>query len=722
MNGAGLRSLWRRRVPLVLQTEAAECGLACLAMVLAWFGVVTDLRSLRQRHTLSLNGITLLALTKVAEAEHLTTRAVRVEPAELAGLRLPCILHWDLSHYVVLTDFDGRTATVQDPALGTRKVPLAELSKRFTGVALELWPAPELKPVDDRTRAPLSRLVGRVSGASGVLVRILGLSLALELFALISPLFMQWITDQVLVARDTHLLGVLAIGFALLLLIEQCVGLGRSWVLANAAASLRLQWRSNVLSHLVSLPNAWFQKRHLGDVLSRFRAVDSIQNVLTAAFVEATLDGVMACMALLMMLLYSPTLAGVAVGGVFLFVLARLAWYRPLYLAREEQIVREAQQSSHLLETLRGVRALKLFGRQSERLGAWQGLLSAELGAGLRVQALNLGSRLSRGIISGGFALIILWLGALEVLAGRLSLGMLLAFIAFRSQFNGRVMDFVERMIETRMLRLDMDRLSDIVLTAPEPSAGAGSHVRSSADLTIRLDKLSFRFADHEPMVLNELSLEIKPGELVAITGPSGCGKSTLLNLLLGDATPVAGSVTVGGRHLDARLLPGWRGVVGTVLQDDTLFAGSIAENISCFDNQPDGARINRCVRDAALTEDIERMPMGLQTLVGDMGTTLSGGQKQRVLLARALYKQPRVLLLDEATSHLDVGRELAVMASLADLSVTRIIVAHRLETLASVDRVIELNAGKLAFDGPVKAWLARRENGRAVALRPHGH
>ena len=704
----GGRGLWRRKVPLVLQTEAAECGLACLAMVLGWHGVLTDLRSLRQRHTLSLNGITLVALSRVAQAEQLNSRAVRLEPHELSGLRLPCILHWDLSHYVVLVRVQGRHAVVLDPALGECKVRSSALSGHFSGVALELWPAPGLKPVDERARVPLSRLVGRVSGAGSVLARILGLSLALEVFALAAPLFMQWITDQVLVARDLHLLGVLTTGFALLMVIEQGITLGRSWVLANAAASLRLQWRSNVLSHLVALPNAWFQKRHLGDVLSRFRSVDSIQGVLTAAFVEATLDGLMAVLALLMMFLYSPLLGGVAVLGVCLYVLARLAWYRPLYLAREEQIVREAQQSSHLLETVRGVRALKLFGRQRERLGAWQALMAAELGAGLRVQSLNLGSRLSRGLLSGAFGLAVLWLGAQEVLGGRLSLGMLLALIAFRSQFNTRVMDLVERLIDTRMLRLDMGRLADIVLTPTEAAASSSARFGSRAELTLRLDKVSFRYADHEPLVLDDVSFEIAPGELVAITGPSGCGKSTLLNLLLGDATPTAGTVSVGTRTLDARVLAAWRCAVGTVLQDDTLFAGSISDNVCCFDNRPDHAHIAWCVRAAALADDIGRMPMGLQTLVGDMGTTLSGGQKQRVLLARALYKQPRVLLLDEATSHLDLGRETAVMAALAKLSVTRVIIAHRLETLAGVDRVIALAAGQVVYDGPAQDWLAQ--------------
>ena len=704
-----LHSLWRRSPPVVLQTESAECGLACLAMVLAWHGVQTDLRLLRQRHAVSVNGMALNALAGAAAAEQLNSRALRLDADELPALRLPCILHWDLGHFVVLVRADSRGVVILDPARGLLRLAPAEVSDRFSGVALELWPAPAFAPRDERQRVPLARLLGRVGGVWALLARVLGMSLALEVFALAAPLLMQWITDWVLVSRDGHLLGVLCLGFALLAIIENGVMLGRGWVLASAAASLKLQWHSNVLAHLLQLPTPWFQKRHLGDVLSRMRSVDAIQNLLTSTFVEAGLDGLMALLALAMMLLYSPALAGVALLGVLIYAGLRLAWYGPLRRAREDQIVREARQSSHLLESLRGVRALKLFGRQRERLEAWQALLADELSESLRVQALTLSARAARGTLSGLFMVLVLWLGAAEVMAGSLSLGMLLAFVAYRSQFNSRVMDLVGRVMDARMVRLDMDRLADIVLSPAEPAAALGQRIPAHADLALRLDAVGFRYADHEAEVLAGISLAISPGELVAITGASGGGKTTLVNLILGDLQPSRGEIRVGGRLLDASVLAAWRQAVGTVLQDDSLFAGSITENVCCFEPRPDMTWLLRCLGAAALADDIARMPMGLHTLVGDMGSSLSGGQKQRLLLARALYKRPRLLLLDEATSHLDVDRELQVMGALARLNITRIVVAHRPETVAAAQRVIELRDGRIAFDGASADWLARR-------------
>lgn len=701
-----------RTLPVVLQTEAAECGLACLVMVLQHHGASTDLAALRTRHAVTLTGMTLATLTDVAQREQLGTRGLRLELDELPQLRLPAILHWDLNHFVVLQSVGNGHIVVHDPAFGERRLSLEEASRHFTGVALEIWPNPGFAPKEEKTRVRLSQLIGQVSGFWPSLGQVLALSLALEVFGLVSPLFMQWVLDHVVVSRDTQLLTTLAIGFALLMLVQQGTNLVRSWLLMVINTSVGLQWKSNVFAHMTRLPLSYFQNRHLGDIVSRAGSVDEIQSTLTSAFVETLFDGLLVILTLVLMFVYSPTLAWVAVLAVLLYLAVRLLWYRPFYAANEEALVRDASQSSHFLESIRGMRAIQLFGRQMQRQGAWQTLMVSATNARLKIEKLQILYGLVRGLLGGAFALLIVWLGAQQIIGNELTVGMLMAFMAYRGQFDSRVMSLIDKAIDLKMLRLHAERLADLVLTPATPTAQR-LDARDLAPATatvpaLSLEQLRYRYADQSPWVLDGITLDIAPGEVLAITGRSGCGKTTLVNLLLGTYAPTEGRVLVDGVPLAQVGVDRWRQGVATVMQDDTLFAGSIADNIGFFDPQPDLAWMVECARMAALHDDIERMPMAYQTLVGDMGTVLSGGQKQRLLLARALYKRPQVLILDEATSHLDVESEAQVNAAIAALPVTRIVVAHRPETIRSVQRVVDLRDGRVAFDGPPADYLHR--------------
>lgn len=700
---------------IVLQTEAAECGLACLAMVLLHHGTVTDLPTLRGRHGTMPQGTTLAEMMRIAAQEKLATRAVRLEPGELAQLKLPCILHWDLGHFVVLREVRRGYCVISDPAHGERRLPHDEVSSRFSGIALEVWPERDFVPRQEGQRVSLRQLVGHVTGVWRTVWRVIAVSLSLEVLALLSPLFMQWVVDHVIVGRDLNLLAVLGLGFLLLIVVQQLLTLARSWMLLRVGTQLRVQWRSNVLAHMLRLPLDYFARRHLGDIVSRFGSVGTIQKVLTDTFVEAALDGVMVVLGLGLMLLYSPALTAVALLSVGLYVAVRLAWFGPLRNATSERIVRSAIESSHLLETVRGMRSIRLFARHGERLSAWQTLMVADVNASLRVQRLEIWYRVARRTLSGVFSLVLLWLGARAVIAGEMSVGMLLAFLAYRGQFDTRFTELVNKVFDLRMLGLDAQRLADIVLTPAEPVPAARPRKASRAAPAIEIKGLRFRYSPASPEVLAGLDLSIEAGSSVAIAGASGCGKTTLLQVLLGVYTPQHGSIHVDGQALETIGMDAWRAQVGSVMQDDTLFAGSIADNIAFFDPKPDLAWVEECARLASIDEDIKRMPMGYQTLVGDMGTSISGGQKQRVLLARALYRRPRVLVLDEATSHLDLAREADIGRAIAGMRLTRIIVAHRPQTLASVQRVVELEDGRVLRDETAAEYARRMQ--LAVAM-----
>jgi ATP-binding cassette subfamily B protein RaxB len=432
--------------------------------------------------------------------------------------------------------------------------------------------------------------------------------------------------------------------------------------------------------------------------MSRFGAVQQIQKTMTTSFVEAVLDGLLVVVTLAMMLVYSGTLTTIAAAGVAAYALLRRAFFRPLREATEEAIVFDAKRSTHFLESLRGVQSIKLFNRQADRQARFMNLVVDAMNADIATRRLDLMFVVLHKLVFGLERVAVIWIGALLVLEHRFSVGMLFAFLAYREQFAQRVSALIDKAVELKMLRLQGERLADIVLAEPEPVVDAPARLGQETP-TLQLVDIGFAYSAAEAPVLRKLNLRIEPGDSVAIVGPSGCGKTTLLKCMLGILAPQAGQIRIGGVDLQQIGLRAWRDMIGTVMQEDQLFAGSIIDNITFFDADADTKWAEQCARVAAIADEIEAMPMGWHTLVGDMGTSLSGGQRQRILLARALYKRPKFLFLDEATSALDVEREREVNAAIRQLAITRVIVAHRPETIASAGRVIVLQDGRVAQD-----------------------
>jgi ATP-binding cassette subfamily B protein RaxB len=631
----------------------------------------------------------------------LGSRALRAEPEELAQLQLPCILHWDMNHFVVLVSLRRGGARIHDPARGVRRIDRLALSRHFTGVALELQPTPSFVPARRRQTVRLRQLLGPTRGLGRSLLQILILALVLEAFVLLSPFFMQWAVDGAIVSADRDLLLTLGLGFSLLVLLQAATAAARSWAVLVLSSSLNLQWLVGVFAHLIRLPAAWFEKRHVGDIWSRFGAVQQIQRSLTTSFIEALLDGLLVILTLIMMLVYSPTLSAVSALAVLAYAALRWAFNHPLMLASEEALVFEARQASHFLESLRGVQAIKQFNAQGQRQSRFASLVVDTMNAQITTRKLEMLFAVAHRLLFGLERVAVIWLGALLVIDRRLSVGMLFAFLAYKETFATRLSGLIDKLVELRMLRLQGERLADIALTPQEVDAGP-SRLGLGGDIELR--DVSFAYADGEPQVLRGVHLKVEAGESVAIVGPSGCGKTTLLKVLLGIYAPTSGEVLVGGVTLQRLGLRAWRERVGVVMQDEPLFSGSIADNICFFGAEPDTAWLSECARLASVHEDIEAMPMGYQTLIGDMGSSLSSGQRQRVLLARALYKRPTVLLLDEATSALDVDLERSVNRAVQQLSLTRVIVAHRPETIASAGRIIFLHEGRVV-QVPPGSW-----------------
>jgi len=706
---------FRNKLPVIFQTEAAECGLACLAMITAYHGNRVDLMSLRERFSISLRGTTLAHILRFADALNLAGRPLRIELEDLPYLKAPCILHWDMSHFVVLRHAGRKQIVIHDPAMGLRRMTYAQASSHFTGVALELTPTAVFTPKDESRPLRLRELTGHIAGLKRALIQIFALAAALELFSLVSPLFLQFTLDKVVAAHARNLLTTLGIGFTLLVALQAVLGGLRGWATLYFGTTLKMQWYANLFAHLMRLPVAFFEKRYFGDVISRFEGAEAIQRTLTNNFIEALLDGVVSIFMLAVMFIYSRWLALVVVVSVVLYALLRNIAYRRLRISTEDQIISLAKQQTHFIETLRGIRTIKVFGREDSRKTRWMNLLVETTNAQVATEKLNILFKSGNMLIFGVQSVAVVWLGVMLVLRGGFTVGMLFAFVAYQEQFKARMTMLIDRLFDFRILSVQMQRLADIVYAKPEASL-MKLPAEGSSDSAIQVKSLFFRYSDAEPWLLNDINLRIEPGECVAIVGPSGAGKSTLLKLMAGLLQPQSGDVIIGG-HSVCSSRASVLGKVGFVLQDDSLFAGTISENIAFASDIPDPARVEECARLACLHDDVMAMPMGYATLIGDMGSALSGGQQQRLLLARALYQQPSILILDEATSHLDVPTEQRIAAMVAELRITRVFAAHRPDTVAIADRVISLSKAGVIEGEDFDRRLWSQRNG-ATELR----
>ena len=692
---AVLNTGFSRKAEILLQTEAAECGLACLAMVATAHGHECDLRSLRQRFSTSSRGVTLGRLIADARTLGFTTRALRLEPNELRQLQLPCILHVDMNHFVVLNTCTRSAFEILDPALGIRKCTAKEISARFTGVALELTPDVEFKKQKKQYRdLSISRLLGTTRALPSSLAKVFFLAAAIEVFALVAPFLSQWAIDDALVGGDSDLLSTIIAALLLVGLLQSATEAVREYASLHLNATLNLQWFTRVCSRLLHLPLSYFEKRPLGGITARVDTLGVIQSTVSNGLIEGMIDGMMAVGTLIMMILYSTKLAAISVAALAVYVLLRLALFKAMRSSSESQFVFGAKLQTYLIESIQGIQTLKLFGKEGVRVGALANKSVQQKNAALRIARYALLFRTSNSLLFRLETAVVLGMAGAAVIEKSFTIGMFIAFTSFREQFARRVSGLVDKAFDFRMLGVQTERLADIMLEKPERfsrryDVPASDNIFSSE---LRVHRLSYSYAEGLPSVLKGVEFSVSEGEHVCIVGPSGCGKTTLLKVMTGLLVPTSGDITLGNIPIK-NLGKAYRQLCATVTQDDVLFAGSIAENIAFFDEFPDHTFLKCCAEMACIDEEIRQMPMGYDTLIGDMGSALSGGQKQRILLARAFYKRPKILFLDEATSHLDAAKERQILETLSRLRITRIVIAHRRETIEAADRIIELPA-----------------------------
>lgn len=687
---AYLNFSWAKHLPSILQAEKSECGLACLAMILSYYGRHTDVHVLRNRYRVSQHGLSLTKLIKMADQSGLSARALRLELDELKCLSLPAILHWDLNHFVVLKSVRGRRVVIHDPATGIRHYRLDTLNKHFTGVALELRPAKHFVRKDERKKLNLLTLWSKAKGLNQGILQICLLSLLLQVFTLSLPFYSQLFIDDVMLNHDADLLQIMALGFFCITLVKVITELLRSHVILYLSNNLGFQFAINIYRHLLSLPLEYFNRRHMGDLVSRFSSLQEIKSFMTTGVVEVVVDGMMVSATLILMFAYSVELTMVALVAVILYALVRLLAHHLIRAKNEDLITASANENSHFMENIRAIQGIKVFAREAVRNGLWQNCYAQVINAGIKLEKIQIYLRSAHAFLGGSENILLILIGGYAVFQGSITLGMLVAYLSYKDQFFGRVFALLDKLFEYRLLEVHLNRVADIALEEVEGDMSGGGTVpgQHRTGSVLALENICFRYNEEEPYLFSDLNLQLKEQECIAIVGPSGCGKSTLLKIVLSLVRANAGNILFKGVALHNLGLNHYRENIAGVLQDDTLLSGTVLENIAFFDPQVDRQRVEYAAELAALDQEIRKLPMQYETLIGGTGLALSGGQVQRILLARALYRLPQILILDEATSHLDLATEARVNQAIKQLKISTIMVAHRPQTIAMADTV----------------------------------
>ena len=708
----------RQKTPYIPRGEAGECALACLAMVAGFHGYKTDLIALRQRYGMSLKGANLKQVVQVAEDIGFNARPLRGEIEDMPHLAMPAILHWNLNHFVVLTAITGgvrgKRYHIHDPARGALVLSEEDVSRQWTGVALDLLRSESFKPKIERKQLNVTQLWSKMTGFWGTIRQVVLLSLMMQLVVLATPFFLQISIDTVFPAFDSDLLLMLALGFGGLTIINLLASWLRSLVLVTLSNSLSYQVIVNLFRYLVRLPLDYFEKRHVGDIISRFGSTQPISQLIIQGMIAAFIDGLMAILTLALMFVYSTILGSVACAALALYVGLRLAFLQSIKLRNLDVITTMAKENSNFIESVRGISAIKAFGQEGNRQRLWQKSKADAVNAQVKLGRLQAAFDALGQFVIGAERVLFVYIAITLAFDSILTVGMIFAFQAYKQQFLDAGMRLTEQMINYQIVKVHLTRISDIALTPLEEGEAEKSNEEPDFTKPLVLDRVFYRYGTNEPMVLQGANLTIEPGEFIAITGSSGGGKTTLVKILMGLFEPTNGAVRLGERPISSYRKAKYRRCIGSVAQGDMLYAGSLAENISFFDPEIDMKRVREVARMAQIDVEIEAMPMGYETLVGDMGSVLSGGQLQRVLLARALYPDPKVLILDEGTANLDAENENKILESLKELEITRIAVAHRPATLEAAERRFVTKGGQLI--DPEAAERGKRMQTQLVA------